>query len=142
MSRVRSKQRHFCCVLSHGIAPTAASGALQKVNILLMIKEATDKDRSLKTQMLLSTSVNSTPENISGEQVWKRNGYFSDEKANLNIEKQNFPENALCDINQGYISAVKGGELAMYNHNHILGQLVVAVNQPKDIDQYMPPKTM
>ena len=28
----------------------------------------------------------------------------------------------------------------MYNHNHILGQIVVAANQPKDIDQYMPPK--
>ena len=26
----------------------------------------------------------------------------------------------------------------MYNHNHILGQLVVAANQLKDIDQYTP----
>ena len=84
--------------------------------------------------------MNSTHEKISGEQVWKRNGYFSDEKADLNIEKQNFPENALCYINQGYISTFKGSELAMYNHNHILGPLVVAANQPKDIDQYTPAK--
>ena len=35
---------------------------------------------------------------------------------------------------------VKGGELAMYNHNHILGQLFVTTNQPKDIDQYTPAK--
>ena len=28
----------------------------------------------------------------------------------------------------------------MYNHNHILGQLVVSVNQPNDIDQYTPAK--
>ena len=35
---------------------------------------------------------------------------------------------------------VNGGELAMYNHNHILGQLFVATNQPKDIDQYTPAK--
>ena len=35
---------------------------------------------------------------------------------------------------------VKGGELAMYNYNHILGQVVVAANQPKDIDQYTPAK--
>ena len=39
--------------------------------MFLMTKEATDKDRSLKTQMLLSTSV-AAPEKISGEPVWKK----------------------------------------------------------------------
>ena len=28
----------------------------------------------------------------------------------------------------------------MYNHNHILGQLVVSANQRNDIDQYTPAK--
>ena len=55
MSRVRSKQCYFCCVLGHGIAHTSASGTLEKANMLLMTKEAPDKDQSLKTQMLLST---------------------------------------------------------------------------------------
>ena len=104
-----------------------------------MTKEMSDKDRSLKTQMLLSAdaAVNSIPEKTSGERFWKRNGYFSDEKADFNIKKWNFPENILCYINQGYISTVKGRELAIYNHNHILGQLAIAANQPKDIDQHM-----
>ena len=39
-------------------------------------------------------------------------------------------------LNQAYLSTVKGGELAIYNHNFILGQLVVAANQPKNIDAY------
>ena len=66
-----------------------------------MTKEATDKDRSLKTQMLLSTSV-AAPEKISGEPVWKKSGYFKKngyERADLNIEKRNIPENTLCCIN-------------------------------------------
>ena len=90
--------------------------------------------------MLLSTAVNSnsSPEKIIGEPVWKKSGYFSDEKADF--EKRNFPENALCYINQGYIYTVKGGELTIYNYNHILVQLVVAANQPKDIDQHTFPK--
>ena len=31
---------------------------------------------------------------------------------------------------------MKGGELAIYNHNFILGQLVVAANQSENIDEY------
>ena len=66
-------QRYFCCVLGHGIAPTIASGALEKANMLHMTKESIDKDQILKTQMLLPTSVNSIPEilaeNRSGKEM-------------------------------------------------------------------------
>ena len=65
----------------------AASGTLGKANMFLMTKEATDKDQTLKTQMLLSTSV-AAPE--------KKTGY---ERADLNIEKRNIPENTICYIN-------------------------------------------
>ena len=41
----------------------AASGTLGKANMFLMTKEATDKDQTLKTPMLLSTSV-AAPEKI------------------------------------------------------------------------------
>ena len=83
-------QRYFCCVLGHVISPTLASGDLEKANMLLVTKEATNKDRSLKTQMLLSTSES---------KFWKKHGYFSNERANFNIEKRNFPENTLCYFN-------------------------------------------
>ena len=85
-----------------------------------MTEEMTEKDRSLKTQLLASTNCQSS-EKISIKQIWKKQGYFSDERAGFNIEKKNFPENALCYINQGYHSAVKGGELALYNHSFIFG---------------------
>ena len=34
------------------------------------------------------------------------------------------------------MSTVKNGEIAVYNHNFILGQLIVATNQPSDINAY------
>ena len=37
---------------------------------------------------------------------------------------------------QGFISTIKGHKLAIYNHNHVLGQLVLAANQLKDTDQH------
>ena len=39
-------------------------------------------------------------------------------------------------MNQGYLSTVNNGELAIYNRNFILGQLIVAANQPKKVDEY------
>ena len=85
---------------------------LEKANMLLLTKKATDKDRSLKTQLLLATDSQKT-ERISGKPIWKKFGYFRDEKANFNIEKKNFPENALCYVNQCLLSIVKNGELAI-----------------------------
>ena len=41
-----------------------------------------------------------------------------------------------CYVNQGYLSTVKNGELAIYNHNFIIGQLVVAASQPKNTGEY------
>ena len=80
--------------------------------MLLLTKEATEKDRSFKTQLLLSA--NSQPvEKISGAPIWKKDVLFSDERANFNIDKKNFLENALCYINQAYLSTVKGDELAI-----------------------------
>ena len=36
----------------------------------------------------------------------------------------------------GYISTVKGGELAIYTHVFLLGQLTIAAKQPADIETY------
>ena len=94
-----------------------------------------EKDRSLKTQLLLSTNSQS-PEKIIGEAVWKKQGFFSDKRADFNLLKRNFPENTLCYVNQGYLSLVKVGELAIYNHVFLLGQLTITTNQPNDIETY------
>ena len=48
---------------------------LENANMLLLSKEVTDKDCSLKTQLLVSS--NDGQEKLSGENVWKNNGFFS-----------------------------------------------------------------
>ena len=107
---------------------------LEKANMLLLSKEMTDKDKSMKTQLLYK----SKPENkLSGEKIWKKDGFFKDVRADLNLEKVNIPENCLFYVNQGFLSTVKSGEIAMYLNNFIIGQLIIAANQPKDIDTYV-----
>ena len=105
---------------------------LEKANMLLLSKEMTDKDRSMKTQLLVKPK----DDKLSGEKIWKQDGFFKDVRAELNLEKVNIPENALLYINQDFLSTVKSGEIAMYLHNFVIGQLIVAANQPKDIANY------
>ena len=73
---------------------------------------------------------------MSGEHVWKNNGFFQDLRPDLNLEKKNIPENTLFYINQSLLSTVKNRDITMYNHNFIIGQLIVATNQPSDINAY------
>ena len=56
--------------------------------MLTLTKEATDKHRSLKTQLTISSK--SCEEKISGERVWRNEGFFKDTKPELNLEKKIF----------------------------------------------------
>ena len=56
--------------------------------MLAITKEATDKDRSLKTQLTISSK--SGEEKIRGERVWRNEGFFKDTKPELNLEKNIF----------------------------------------------------
>ena len=105
---------------------------LEKANMLLLSKEMTDKDKSMKTQLLYKPK----EDKLSGEKIWKEDGFFKDVRAELNLEKVNIPENCLLYVNQGFLSTVKSGEIAMYLHNFVIGQLIIAANQPKDIANY------
>ena len=107
----------------------------EKANMLLLSKELTDKDRSMKTQLLIRSSL-SDDEKLSGEKVWKNNGFFKDIRPELDLEKVNVPENCLFYINQAFLSTLKNGDIAMYNQNFIIGQLIFAANQPKEIETY------
>ena len=111
------------------------AGKFQKANMMILSKEMTEKDRSLKTQLLITE--NEGKDVLSGEKVWKNNGFFGDIKPEMSLEKVNLPENTLIYINQSYLSTIKSGDIAMYNHNFILGQLITAANQPTDIENYV-----
>ena len=71
------------------------------------------------------------------ENIWKKSGFFKDQRIDLTIPKANFPENTLCYINQGTVSQVKDGE-AIYLEYVILGQIMPLANPDPstDLDNY------
>lgn len=90
---------------------------LQKGNMMLLSKEATAKDKNLKTQLLFK--------------IWKRPGVFGDRKRDFSISKADSPENTLCYANQGTISTGIG-DFEIHLDYVILKQLIPAKNKPEN----------
>ena len=82
---------------------------MESANMLILSKEASEKDHSLKTQ-LLNKLLNSFHRSsiwggggISGEVIWQKLGFFQDERADFNIEKKTTSQECL-DLHKSDIS--------------------------------------
>ena len=108
--------------------------------MMYLTKEATNKDQSLKMQLLYLADDKPT---LETELIWKKSSFFGDEKGEFTINKANFPENALIYANQGSILTLKTGDFAIYLDYIILGQLICAKNlseecKPDEVKLHVP----
>ena len=115
------------------LVPATTESVLEKADLLLMTKYATEKNRSLKTQLFGSKS--NFEEETAVEKASEKNGFFNDEKSYSGMEKVNFPEDTLFYINQGY-PIVQNGENILYADHFILDHRVLATNVPTDVENY------
>lgn len=115
------------------LVPATTESVLEKADLLLMTKYATEKNRSLKTQLFVSKS--NFEEETAVEKASEKNGFFNDEKSYSGMEKVNFPEDTLFYINQGY-PIVQNGENILYADHFILDHRVLATNVPTDVENY------
>ena len=90
---------------------------MQKPNMIYLSKEATNKDSSLKTQLLLLTG---DEKKVETKKIWNKAGFFGDQAADFTVNKDNFPENTLIYANQGNVALLKG-DFAIYLDHVILG---------------------
>ena len=95
-------------------------------SLMLLSKEANTKETQLKSQLLVSFK----DDDISkgNESIWSQPGYFGDQRAELTIQKANFPEVTLIYVNQAHVSLVKGAEKAVYCDYIVLGQIMLMAN--------------
>ena len=52
------------------------------------------------------------------------------------MDKENYPENSIIYINQGYLT-IKDNEKLYYADYYILGQIIQCINPPEDIYNYV-----
>ena len=119
----------FVCLVQ-----SMASSLLHKSSTVYLSKEATNKDKSLNAQFLLSTGTGDE-KSANTEKKWNKPDFLGDQVADFTIIKVNFPKNTLEYTSQGNITLVKG-DLAVYLDYVILGQLIPAMNSPENMDEY------
>ena len=87
---------------------------------MLLSTESQSENQKSRSQLMVSIGEN---KDSNTENIWKKSGFFKDQRIDLTIPKANFPENTLCYVNQGTVSQVKDGE-AIYLEYVILGQIM------------------
>ena len=55
--------------------------------------------------------------------VWPESGYFKQQPCDSKMEKENYPENSIIYINQGYLT-IKDNKRLYYADCYILGQVI------------------
>ena len=108
-------------------------GVIQKANVMYLSKETTNKDQTLKMKLLLSSD---DKPSLDTEVIWSQCGFFGNQKGELTLTKENFPENILIYVNQESISTLKGGKHTTYLDYVILGQLICSKAIPEDFENY------
>ena len=79
-------------------------------------------------------------ESKGSEKIWINSGFFDYQRAELSIQKANFPENSLIYVNQASVSLVKGDKKAIYCDYVICAQIMpMAKSDPAiNFDTYVP----
>ena len=110
----------------------------KRASLMLLSKEANTKDTQLKSQLLLSFK--DDDQSKGSENIWLQPGFFGEQRADLTLQKANFPEITLTYVNQARVSLVKGGEKAIYCDYVILAQIMPLANIDPliNLDTYEP----
>ena len=109
---------------------TSNSNSLSKVNTMYLSKEATEKDRQMKIQMLM---IIENSDSSASERIWLTNGFFGDQRSDLTVSKEKFPENTLIYSNQGVMTNLKAGDGAIYLDYVVIAQILPASVCPPNI---------
>lgn len=124
---------HFLAILDAALE-RGAKIVLEKANIMLLIKQASENNQNITTQMIVSA--NNSSQKVTGKKVWPSFGYFKEQVTDYSMEKVNFPENSLLYINQADATIQKGQKI-FYGKHFILRQKIETANVPTDIKSYV-----
>ena len=96
-------------------------------------KEDTEKDRQMKMQMLMTSE---NRDSSASECICLTNGFFGDQRSELTVSKQNFPENTLIYSNQGVITNLKAGDRIIYLDYVVIAPILPASVCWPNIEKY------
>ena len=123
----------FCLAYEHGSTQTDSgiSQAIRGADKISMSKNIFGEGKveiTLTAEKITSFEKNTTD-------VWQKYGYFKQQPCDFGTEKDNFPENLVFYINQGYQS-YKDDKKAYYVDYYTVGQINQCLNPPESLNSY------
>ena len=112
---------------------SATASHIKQASTITLSKQVAGSSQNFSTTV---ESRNGDVSEIAGEPVWKKYGYFSQLRADYNLEKVNFPENDLFYINQAYLTVIKSKKI-FYGEYFLLGQIHESAYLPSNIQSYV-----
>ena len=91
-------------------------------------------EKNIETTVLATKIENRTGRNRTC--IWPEHGYFKQQPCNFHLDKENYPENSVSYINQGYLFYKDKNKL-YYADYYILGQVIECINLPEDVANYV-----
>ena len=91
-------------------------------------------EQNIETTVLATKIENGTGRNRTC--IWPEHGYFKQQTCNFHLDKENYPENNVFYINQGYLFYKDKNKL-YYGDYYILGQVIECINLPEDVANYV-----
>ena len=112
------------------------SKTINKANVISLTKNIVANEKNIEAQLIASKFTDESSDLTSGRRLWPSYGYFSDQTNNFNLAKDNYPENCIPYVNQGYLT-IKNNKRMYYTDMQILGQVIETLNPPEDIIIYV-----
>ena len=96
------------------------------------------KNIALPEQNIETTIVATRFENGNGKNtcVWPAHQYFKQQPCDFHMIWENYPENRILYINQGYLT-IKENKKFYYADHYLLSQVNKCINPPEDIHNYV-----
>ena len=91
----------------------ATANHINQSSVIKLTKQSAGTNQALTTTLVAESQNGNDVSEIAGEPVWKISGYFGQLRTDYNLEKANFPQNALLYLNQAYLTVQKSKKYFM-----------------------------
>ena len=101
---------------------------------ILIIKNLVLPDKNIETTIVATKFENGNGKNTTC--VWPEYGHFRQQPCGFRMEKEDFQENLIIFLNQGYLT-IKGNRKLYYADYYIIGQANERIKPPEDLENYV-----
>ena len=110
------------------------SQAIKNSGKISMTKNLVFPDKTVETTLTATKFENGNWKNTTD--IWPKHVYFKQQLCDFGIDKQNFPENSVIYISQGYLT-IKDKKKLYYVDYYLIGQINECANPPENLEDYV-----